>query len=92
MLKPLSDRVVLKIKEEEKTIGGLVFAPSAQEKPQIAEVIAVGSGTRDHGQIITPEVAVGDVVVFDKYSGVEVKDGGEVFLVVKLADLIAVVE
>lgn len=93
MLKPLADRVVLKVREEEeKTVGGLVLASSAQEKPQVAEVVAVGVGACHHGKVIEPEVKVGDIVVFEKYSGVEVKDNGEAYLVVKSADLIAVVE
>lgn len=93
MLKPLSDRVVLKVKEEEeKTVGGLVLASSAQEKPQVAEVVAVGPGARQHGKIFEPDVKVGDWVVFEKYAGVEVKDNGETYLVVKAGDLIATVE
>ena len=71
MLKPLGDRVVLKVqKEEEQSIGGIVIASNAKEKPTTGEVIVVGNGRiLDNGQRVEPEVKVGQSVVFDKYAG-----------------------
>ena len=94
MLKPLENRVVLRAKkEEEKTVGGIVLASAAQEKPQMAEVIAVGPGkTTNHGTLIAPTVKVGDTVIFEKFSGTTVKIDGEELLIVKDSDLLAVVD
>ncbi|MFC4651382.1 co-chaperone GroES [Lactococcus nasutitermitis] len=94
MLKPLADRVVLRIKEEkEKSIGGIVLASAAQEKPQTAEVIAVGAGrTTNHGTVIAPTVKVGDQVIFEKFGGTTVKIDGEEVLIVKESDILAIVE
>lgn len=93
MLKPLGDRVVLKVqKEEEQSIGGIVIASNAKEKPTTGEVIAVGNGRiLDNGQRVEPEVKVGQSVVFDKYAGSEVKYEGEEYLVIRENDIIAVI-
>ena len=94
MLKPLGDRVVLKVqKEEEQSIGGIVIASNAKEKPTTGEVIAVGNGRiLDNGLRVEPEVKVGQSVVFDKYAGSEVKYEGEEYLVIRENDIIAVVD
>lgn len=94
MLKPLGDRVVLKVqKEEEQSIGGIVIASNAKEKPTTGEVIAVGNGRiLDNGQRVEPEVKVGQSVVFDKYAGSEVKYEGEEYLVIRKNDIIAVID
>ena len=94
MLKTLGDRVVLKVqKEEEQSIGGIVIASNAKEKPTTGEVIAVGNGRiLDNGQRVEPEVKVGQSVVFDKYAGSEVKYEGEEYLVIRENDIIAVID
>ncbi|MGF7059548.1 co-chaperone GroES [Brassicibacter mesophilus] len=91
-IKPLGDRVVIKkVEVEEKTKSGIVLPGSAKEQPQIAEVVAVGAGiTEDEKK--KDEIKVGDKVIFSKYSGTEVKMDGEEYTIVKLADLLAVVE
>ena len=92
-LKPLADRVVIKSVEVEKvTKSGLVLTSSAQEKPQMAEVVAVGPGGVVDGKEITLYVKEGDRVIYSKYAGTEVKLDGEEFIVVKQADILAVVE
>ena len=93
MLKPLADRVVLRIKEEEeKSLGGIVLASAAQEKPQVAEVVAVGPGkTTPHGTVITPTVQDGDAVLFEKFAGTNVKFEGEDFLIIKESEILAIV-
>ncbi|WP_307984340.1 co-chaperone GroES [uncultured Lactococcus sp.] len=93
MLKPLADRVVLRIKEEEeKSLGGIVLASAAQEKPQVAEVVAVGPGKiTPHGTVIAPTVQVGDAVLFEKFAGTNVKFEGEDFLIIKESDILAIV-
>ncbi|WP_303971870.1 co-chaperone GroES [Streptococcus merionis] len=93
MLKPLNDRVVLKVVEEaEKTVGGFVLASASQEKPQVAEVVAVGPGKFSHGNRIEPAVAVGDRVVFEKFAGSEVKDGDETYLIVREKEILAIID
>ncbi|MDD3016769.1 co-chaperone GroES [Pseudolactococcus chungangensis] len=94
MLKPLGDRIVLRVKkEEEKSVGGIVLTTSAKEKPSTAEVIAVGEGRHTHhGKVIEPGVKVGDIVVFEKFAGTEIKDGSEEFLIVREDDILAIVE
>ena len=88
-LVPLADRVVLKqLEAETKTKTGIILTSSAQEKPQEAEVIAVGPGTSE----VTMQVKVGDVVIFSKYAGTDVKLGDEEFIVVKQNDIVAIVE
>ena len=92
-LKPLGDRVVLQHqKAEEKTQSGIILPDSAKERPQEAVVIAVGSGTDEEGKAVEMHVKPGDKVIYSKYAGTEVKLGDEEFIVVKQADIVAVVE
>lgn len=94
MLRPLGDRVIIKVaKEEETTVGGIVLTSSAKEKPQTGLVIAVGEGiTLENGQKQALQVNVNDTVMFEKYAGTEVKNDGEEFLVVHEKDIIAIVK
>lgn len=94
MLKPLGDRVIIKVaEEEEKTIGGIVLASAAKEKPQTGTVIAVGTGrTLENGQALPVPVKVDDTVMFEKYSGTEVKFEGQEYLIVNAKEIIAIVE
>jgi chaperonin GroES len=92
-LKPLADRVVIKLVEaEETTKSGIILAGSAKEKPQVAVIIAVGPGGIVEGKEITMYVKVGDKVISSKYSGTEVKVDGEEFTIVRQGDILAVVE
>lgn len=92
-LKPLADRVVLKqVKAEEKTKSGLILSFAAQEKPEIFEVIEVGPGGMVDGKEVKMEVAQGQKVITGKYSGTNVKVDGEEYLIVKQADILAIVE
>ena len=91
-LKPLGDRVVIKMLEaEEKTKGGIVLPGQAKEEPQIAEVLAVGPGETQDGKTVAMQVQVGDKVLFPKYMGVEVKFEGEEYLVISQKDIVAIV-
>ncbi len=88
-LQPLADRVVIKMVEaEETTKSGIILTGSAKEKPQIAEVIAVGPGLKDNKM----QVKVGDKVITSKFSGTEVKIDGEEYIIVKENDIHAIVE
>jgi len=91
-VKPLGERVVIKMLEaEEKTKSGIVLPGSAKEKPQMAEVLAVGKGiTSDEKK--KDEIKVGDKVIFSKFAGTEVKLDGEELIIIKLADVLAVIE
>ena len=92
-LVPLGDRVVLKQCEaEETTKSGIILAGSAQEKPQEAEVVAVGSGGMVDGKEVTMQVKEGDKVIYSKYAGNEVKVDGEEYIIVKQNDILAIVE
>lgn len=92
-LVPLGDKVVLKqLVAEETTKSGIVLPGGAKEKPQQAEVVAVGPGGVVDGKEVTMQVKVGDKVIFSKYSGTEVKLGEEEYIVVKQNDIVAVVE
>lgn len=92
-IKPLSDRVLIKMEEaEETTKSGIVLAGSAKEKPQVASVIAVGPGGMVDGKEVTMHVKVGDKVITSKYSGTEVKLDGEDYIIVRQSDILAVVE
>ena len=92
-LKPLADRVVIKMVEaEETTKSGIILAGSAKEKPQVAEVVAVGPGGNVDGKDIVMHVKVGDKVITGKYTGTEVKLDGEEYIIVRQNDILAVVE
>ena len=92
-LKPLADRVILKqFKAEEKTKSGLILAASAQEKPEMFEVVEVGPGGMVDGNEVKMTVKVGDKVLTSKYSGTEVKVDGEECTIVRQSDILAVVE
>ena len=92
-IKPLADRVVIKMTEaEETTKSGLFLAGNAKEKPQVAQVVAVGPGGIVDGKEIKMEVKVGDKVLTSKYSGTEVKCDGEEYIIVKQSDILAIVE
>ena len=92
-IKPLADRVVLKSVElEETTTSGIILAASAQEKPQVAEVVAVGPGGVIDGKDIKMYVKVGDKVITSKYSGTEVKIDDVEYVIVRQSDILAVVE
>ncbi len=92
-LVPLGDRVVLKqVEAEETTASGIVLPGQAQEKPQQAEVIAVGPGGVVDGKEVKMEVTVGDKVIYSKYSGTEVKLDGEEYIIVKQSDILAIVK
>ena len=89
MIRPLGDNIVIKrLEAEEKTQGGIILASSAKEVPQVAEVLAVGPGTADEPM----ELKVGDVVVFSKYGGNELKYKGEEYTVIAQRDILAVIE
>ena len=89
-LVPLGDRVVLKqLEAEETTKSGIVLPGNAQEKPQQAEIIAVGPGGIVDGKEVEMQVAVGDKVIYSKYAGTEVKLDGEEFIVVRQNDIVA---
>ncbi|WP_312654397.1 co-chaperone GroES [Proteiniclasticum sp.] len=93
MIRPLGDRVVLKrLEAEETTKSGIVLTGASKEKPQEAEVIAVGPGGFIDGNKVEMEVKVGDKVLFSKYAGTEVKHDGVEVIVVRQSDILAVVE
>ena len=92
-IKPLADRVVIKsVEAEETTKSGIILAGSAKEKPQVAEVVAVGPGGMVDGNEVVMNVKVGDRVLTSKYSGTEVKVDGEEYSIVRLSDILAIVE
>ncbi len=92
-IKPMADRVVIKnLEAEEKTKSGIVLPGSAQEKPQMAEVIEVGPGGNVDGKEITMHVQKGQRVIYSKYAGTEVKIDGEELIIVRQNDILAVVE
>ncbi len=92
MLRPLDDRIVVKVVSgEEKTVGGIVLPDTAKEKPQEGEVVAVGPGRLlDNGKRLTPEVKVGDRIIFAKYSGTEIKIDGDEYLVMRESDVLGI--
>ena len=93
MIKPLSDRVLIKMKEaEETTKSGIILATNSQEKPQIAEVIEVGPGEKIEGKLQEMYVKKGDKVIVSKYAGTEVKYEGQEYIIVKQDDILAIVE
>jgi chaperonin GroES len=92
-VKPLGDRILVKVQEaEDKTTGGIFLPDSAQEKPQVGEVVQVGSGKRnDNGTIQAIDVQVGDKVLYSKYAGNELKLNAEEFILLREQDILAVV-
>lgn len=92
-IKPLADRVVIKMQEaEETTKSGIILAGSAQEKPEVALVVAVGPGGVVDGKDVKMELNVGDKVLIAKYAGTEVKIDGEEYTIVRQSDVLAIVE
>ncbi|HLJ55792.1 MAG TPA: co-chaperone GroES [Chthonomonadaceae bacterium] len=93
-LKPLNDRIVVKtVTPEAKTAGGIFLPDSAQEKPQEAEVIAVGPGkTLDNGKVSAMELKIGDIVIYGKYGGTEIKVGADEYVILRQDDVLAIKE
>lgn len=93
MLKPLGERVVIEVvEEEETTASGIVLPDSAREKPQEGKVVAVGSGRVENGERVAPEVKEGDKVIYSKYAGTEVNVDDKDYLVLRESDILAVVQ
>ncbi len=93
MIKPLTDRVLIKMIEgEETTKSGIILSAGAKEKPQIAEVIEVGPGGKVDGEVIEMQVKKGDKVIVSKYAGTEIKYEGEEYIIVKENDILAKVD
>jgi len=92
-IKPLADRVVIKPSPaDEKTKGGIILPDTAKEKPVVGEVVAVGPGkVTDDGKTITPGIKVGDKVLYGKYSGTEITIEGDEYLIMREADIFAIV-
>jgi len=92
--RPLHDRVVVRrLKQDEKTAGGIIIPDTAQEKPMEGEIIAAGPGARnEQGQLVALDVKVGDRVLFGKWSGTEVKLDGEELMIMKESDIMGVIE
>lgn len=92
--RPLHDRVVVKrIEQDTKTAGGIIIPDTAKEKPQEGEIIAVGPGARgEDGKIVSLDVKVGDRILFGKWSGTEVKIGGDELLIMKESDVMGILE
>ena len=93
-LKPLGDRIVVEpLEQEEMTVSGIVLPETAKEKPQKGSVLATGPGARDdQGRRIVMDVQVGDIVLFAKYAGTEIKLDGKKLLIFKESDVLAIVE
>ena len=92
-IKPLADRVVIKLIEaEETTKSGIILTSAAQEKPQVAEIVAVGPGGMVDGNEVTMYVNVGDHVITSKYAGTEVKIDGQEYSILRQSDILAIVE
>ena len=92
-IKPLFDRVVIKnVEAEETTKSGIILTSAAKEKPQMAEVLAVGPGGMVDGKEVAMQVKVGQKIIYSKYAGTEVKLDGEEIIIVRQSDILAVVE
>jgi chaperonin GroES len=92
-LRPLGDRILVKrIKEEEKTKGGIIIPDTAKEKPQEGKVVAVGKGKFEDGKLVAPEVKAGDKILFGKYSGSEIKLEGDDLIVLREDDILGIIE
>lgn len=93
MLRPLADRVVIEVAEAEtKTASGIILADTAKEKPMKGKVIAAGPGAYQNGTLVPMDVKAGDMVVYSKYAGNEIKVDGKDLLIVRQSDILAVVE
>jgi chaperonin GroES len=93
MLRPLGDRVIIKVVElEEKTASGIVLPDSAKEKPQQGEILAVGTGRIEDGKRVDLDVKAGDMVIYSKYAGTEVKHDNQEYLILRESDILAVIE
>jgi chaperonin GroES len=89
-LKPLGDRVIVEVvEEEETTASGIVLPDTAKEKPQRGRVLAVGPGRYEDGKLVALDVSEGDEIIFSKYGGTEVKIGGEEYLILRESDILA---
>lgn len=92
-IKPLFDRVVLEIVENEEQVkGGIILPTVAQEKSQIAKVVAIGNGALPDGKNVDMQVKVGDKVLFSKYAGTEIEEKGKKYIVIRQADILAVLD
>ncbi|HEV2378528.1 MAG TPA: co-chaperone GroES [Terriglobia bacterium] len=92
-VRPLHDRIVIKRIEEKETVkGGIIIPDTAKEKPQEAEVMAVGKGKREKGELIPLDVKVGDRILFGKYSGTEIKLDNEEYLIIREDEVLGVIE
>ena len=92
-MKPIFDRVVLEISDSEEQVkGGIILPAVAKDKSQIAKVIAVGSGELPDGKKVEMQVKIGDKVVFAKYSGTEIEENGKRFIILRQADILAIVD
>ncbi len=91
-LKPMGDRIVIQGWEEETTVGGIILPGSAKEKPQVAEVVAVGPGGLVDGKEVKMELKVGDKIIVSKYAGNELKMGDNEYVIVRQSDVLAIVE
>ena len=92
-LQPLGDKVVIKVKEEEKTTAtGIILPDTAKEKPVMGEIVAVGSGETVDGKKVALDVKEGDTVIYSKYAGSEVKLEGEEYLILRQSDILAIVK
>jgi chaperonin GroES len=93
-IRPLGDRILVKrVKEEEKSKGGIIIPDTAKEKPQEGKVVAVGKGKMsEQGKLLTPDVKAGDKILFGKYSGSEVRIEGEEHLILREDDILGVLE
>ena len=92
-IKPLNDRILVKrLEAEEKTKGGIIIPDTAKEKPQHGEVVEVGPGRTEDGKLVAMEVAKGNRVLYGKYSGTEVKVGGEEYLIMREDDVLGIIE
>ena len=92
-IKPLHDRLIVKrVKEEEKSKGGIIIPDTAKEKPQQGKVVAVGAGKRDNGKVLPLDVKAGDTILFGKYSGSDVVLDGEDHLILREEDVLGIVE
>ena len=91
-IKPLGDRVLVKpLEASEEKVGSIFIPDTAKEKPQEGTVEAVGSGRKEDGKLIAPEVKVGDKILYGKYSGTEIKKDGKEYLIIRESDILAII-